>query len=246
MDSRIFDAFKKIDGRTTAHEQDSNVIRKRLGNISRQIELMNDQLADVDEKDAAKAAKMRREIRGQLIELSAEYLNQAFKLVDAAAQVISANLSDLALLADEVRKSGDPRGSVERLKKRIKSNVTAGRRMTGTKVIKKSRSRGKSSAPNLRPPTLMIDLLFGALNHDRFTPSSIDRLINFTCPNLSVEHRSFEESMSFDKGSFMYLDPPYLLGKGKNNLYGDKGSTHKDFDHELLFNLLKDRNSRIF
>ncbi len=35
--------------------------------------------------------------------------------------------------------------------------------MTVAKVIEKSRSGGKSSAPSLRPPTLMIDLLFGAL-----------------------------------------------------------------------------------
>ena len=119
LDSRIFEAFQKIDGRTTAHEQDSNQIRDRLGGISKQIETLNNELADVDERDAAKAAKIRRDIRGQLIELSAEYLNNAFKLVDAAAQVISANLSDLASLADEVRKSGDPRGSVEKLKARV-------------------------------------------------------------------------------------------------------------------------------
>jgi hypothetical protein len=129
LDSRIFEAFKKIDGRTSAHEQDSNVIRKRLGNVSKQIELLNEKLAEVDDSDETIAAKKRRDIRGQLIELSAEYLNQAFKLVDAAAQVVSANLSDLASLADEVRKSGDPRGSVERLKVRIEKNVTAGKSM---------------------------------------------------------------------------------------------------------------------
>jgi chromosome segregation ATPase len=128
LDSRIFEAFKKIDGRTNAHELDTNEIRKHLGKISKNIEKLNAELADVDDDDEAAAVK-RRDIRGQLIENSAEYLNQAFKLVDAAARVISANLSDLAKLAKEVRKSGDPRGSVEKLKNRIRRNVSAGKSM---------------------------------------------------------------------------------------------------------------------
>ena len=128
LDSRIFEAFKKIDGRTNAHEQNTDDIRKTLGSISKNIEELNAKLADVD-GDSPSAAAEARDLRGQLIENSAEYLNQAFKLVDAAAQVISANLSDLAKLAKEVRKSGDPRGSVEKLKSRIAHNVSAGKSM---------------------------------------------------------------------------------------------------------------------
>jgi hypothetical protein len=129
LDSRIFETFKKIDGRTNAHEQDTNEIRKRLGDISGSIESLNAKLAEIDDDDEAVAAAKRRNIRGELIENSAEYLNQAFKLVDAAALVISANLSDLAKLAKEVRKSGDPRGSVEKIKSRIRRNVSAGKSM---------------------------------------------------------------------------------------------------------------------
>ena len=129
LDSRIFETFKKIDGRTSIHEEDANRIRERLGGISKRIDDLNAQLTKIDEPDENLAAKRHREIRGELIELSAEYLNNAFKLVDAAAQVISANLSDLAVLADEVRKSGDPRGSVEKLKARVSNNVAAGKSM---------------------------------------------------------------------------------------------------------------------
>jgi DNA adenine methylase len=35
--------------------------------------------------------------------------------------------------------------------------------------------------------------------------------------------------MDGDKGAFMYLDPPYDI---KDNLYGNKGSMHKGFDHD--------------
>ncbi len=37
----------------------------------------------------------------------------------------------------------------------------------------------------------------------------------------------------------MYLDPPYLNGQA---LYGIKGSTHKDFDHKELAELLSTRD----
>ena len=35
--------------------------------------------------------------------------------------------------------------------------------------------------------------------------------------------------MDGDTGAFMYLDPPYDI---KDNLYGNKGSMHKGFDHD--------------
>lgn len=35
--------------------------------------------------------------------------------------------------------------------------------------------------------------------------------------------------MDGNKGAFMYLDPPYDI---KDNLYGNKGSMHKGFDHD--------------
>jgi DNA adenine methylase len=35
--------------------------------------------------------------------------------------------------------------------------------------------------------------------------------------------------MDGDKSAFMYLDPPYDI---KDNLYGNKGSMHKGFDHD--------------
>ena len=113
-----YETYKKIDGRTSMHETDANAIREKLGEISQSIEDLHKRLVEVDDPNENVAAKQRRMIRGELTELSAQYLNTAFKLVDKAAHLISANFSDLAALADEVRKSGDPRGSVEQLKTR--------------------------------------------------------------------------------------------------------------------------------
>lgn len=74
--------------------------------------------------------------------------------------------------------------------------------------------------------------------HGRFTESSIAYLRNFRVEGLSVEQADFRESLSRHQEDFLYLDPPYAIGC---NLYGDKGSTHRDFDHLGLAEVLKQR-----
>lgn len=73
-------------------------------------------------------------------------------------------------------------------------------------------------------------------DHPRFNQASIDRLRSFSAPNVEIEHKDafvfLEELMKVDpKGKAIYLDPPYMI---KNNLYGDRGNMHRDFDHERL------------
>lgn len=79
-------------------------------------------------------------------------------------------------------------------------------------------------------------------NHPRFTLSSIKRIKDFNVNNLTVEHLDFKESIKKHKGHFLYCDPPYFI---KSNLYGKKGSTHKEFDHEGLAEILKSRKGWI-
>jgi len=129
LDSRIFQTYQKIDGRTVAHEENATKIRENLGVISKQIEQLNNEYNDIEEVTEGDAANERMKMRGRLTALSAEYLKNSYMLVDAAAQVISANLSDLAALAEEVRKTGDPRGSIQHLKSRIQETVAAGKSM---------------------------------------------------------------------------------------------------------------------
>lgn len=72
-------------------------------------------------------------------------------------------------------------------------------------------------------------------DHPRFTPSAIDRLRNFRASNVEVHHMdamdlliSLEDESPEEK--VIYADPPYLLQE--SSLYGNKGDTHRDFDHQ--------------
>ena len=44
-----------------------------------------------------------------------------------------------------------------------------------------------------------------------------------------ITNKSYEEMLTDNKDTFIYLDPPYDI---KDNLYGNKGSMHKGFDHD--------------
>lgn len=135
LDSQIFQVFERIDGRTSVHEQDVNVVRARLSKVAIDIEKLRGQLAGLSTDSADKdQGKIRRKLHGQMVSLSAEYLSQSFKLVDSAAAVISANLSDLAKLAKDVRNSTDPSGGGLKLQNRIQKNVAAGRSMRGALI----------------------------------------------------------------------------------------------------------------
>lgn len=72
-------------------------------------------------------------------------------------------------------------------------------------------------------------------NHPRFTQSSIDRLRNWKCQNIEIENSSFETFIPKHTDKFQYLDPPYYID---SFLYGNKGDTHKGFDHKKLREVL--------
>ena len=76
----------------------------------------------------------------------------------------------------------------------------------------------------------------------RFTQSSIDRLRDFSCPFLTVKQADFADSLRrHDDETFIYADPPYLLEN--STLYGERGSTHKDFDHQRFAEEIKKKNN---
>lgn len=75
--------------------------------------------------------------------------------------------------------------------------------------------------------------------HPRFTISSIERLKHFHAKNFYVENLDYKDAISNNPDAFLYLDPPYLNGQA---LYGIKGNTHKDFDHEELASILNNRD----
>lgn len=76
---------------------------------------------------------------------------------------------------------------------------------------------------------------------ERLNHSIIDNLRRFSCPNLRVYCQDFRISIPANAHRFLFLDPPYALPKGKNNLYGVKGKAHRSFNHLALFRLLAAR-----
>lgn len=80
----------------------------------------------------------------------------------------------------------------------------------------------------------------------RFTQSSIERLKNI-CATLKLFHFSSDNYQALlqkeGKDVFIFLDPPYFSAT-KSRLYGKKGDLHKDFNHQLLCENLKNTPHR--
>jgi len=75
----------------------------------------------------------------------------------------------------------------------------------------------------------------------RLTESSIQRILDFDSYKVEVINKSFDEVI-LNTNEFLFCDPPYYLGK-KSNLYGNNGEDHRNFNHELLAKLLKQKKS---
>ncbi len=162
LDARIFEAFERVDERTTVHKRDASAMRARLDQITVEMEAHRNELS-VLEGDAGdeNLRSQRRLVRGKMIKLSAEYLSQSFQLLDSASDLISANLSDLAELAAEVRKSGRESGGVLKLQNRIQQNVSAGQSMRAALVDLKNWTR---QDPNLVGQFKSLRRIMGSLD----------------------------------------------------------------------------------
>jgi DNA adenine methylase len=66
---------------------------------------------------------------------------------------------------------------------------------------------------------------------NNFSMRGIERLSDYSkiIENWRITNYSYDYLMDGNMGAFMYLDPPYDI---KDNLYGNKGSMHKGFDHD--------------
>lgn len=71
----------------------------------------------------------------------------------------------------------------------------------------------------------------------------VDKVRDFKCPLMSVEHGSFEEVMPRHLNEFLYCDPPYYLDDGKmfKGIYPMRNIPvhHRGFDHTRLRDLLR-------
>lgn len=82
---------------------------------------------------------------------------------------------------------------------------------------------------------------FSRSKHDTFIRSLdhyVDRVRQYRCPNLSVEHLDFRDALAKRPDVPAYIDPPYDLPDG-NELYGPEG---REFCHEDLAKILRERS----
>jgi DNA adenine methylase len=68
-------------------------------------------------------------------------------------------------------------------------------------------------------------------SNSNFSLRGIEKLPEYSklIENWRITNYSYDYLMDGNMGAFMYLDPPYDI---KDNLYGRKGSMHKEFDHD--------------
>lgn len=75
----------------------------------------------------------------------------------------------------------------------------------------------------------------------------IQRIRDFSCPKLRVEHKSFQDSLEEYSDYFVYADPPYLLGYDSEvfkAIYpNQQGANHKGFPHEEFRDIMNSRNT---
>jgi DNA adenine methylase len=71
----------------------------------------------------------------------------------------------------------------------------------------------------------------GQASNSNFSLRGIEKLPEYSklIASWRITNYSYDYLMDGNKGAFMYLDPPYDI---KDNLYGNKGSMHKRFDHD--------------
>jgi hypothetical protein len=127
LDKRIFEAFEKIDDRTSAHEETVTDRRARLDGLTHELAEIQKQMQDLGDGTEKETLARRRLIQSRMISTSAEYISVAYNLVDSAAGVISANLTDLADLAEELREVEPGKGRVAEIRQRIDHGVRVGK-----------------------------------------------------------------------------------------------------------------------
>ena len=68
-------------------------------------------------------------------------------------------------------------------------------------------------------------------SNSNFSLRGIEKLPEYSklIENWNITNNSYDYLMDGNKDAFLYLDPPYDI---KDNLYGNKGSMHKGFDHD--------------
>lgn len=80
----------------------------------------------------------------------------------------------------------------------------------------------------------------------RYTMSSINKIESIDFKNIEIYNFDFEHCINnfITEKTLMFLDPPYYLEK-QSKLYGNNGDMHENFNHLLLFDIIKTKKNWI-
>jgi len=78
----------------------------------------------------------------------------------------------------------------------------------------------------------------------RYTPSSMNKIKLLDFRNIDVYNFDFEYFINnfTNEKTLIFLDPPYYLEK-QSKLYGNNGDMHENFNHNLLYDLIKTKKN---
>jgi DNA adenine methylase len=75
----------------------------------------------------------------------------------------------------------------------------------------------------------------------RFTKTSVDRINNLNLSKFVIYNEDFTSFINYKcLSGLIFLDPPYYLEK-QSKLYGNNGDMHENFNHDLLYDTLKNK-----
>lgn len=76
----------------------------------------------------------------------------------------------------------------------------------------------------------------------RYTPSSISKIKLLDFSNIEIYNYDFEYFITnfMNDKTLIFIDPPYYLEK-HSKLYGNNGDLHENFNHNLLYDLIKQK-----
>ena len=106
-------------------------------------------------------------------------------------------------------------------KERLSNSMDALERAVSFYIVNKCSFSGLTESSSFSPQA----------SDNNFSMRGIEKLDSYSniIKNWKITNYSYDYLMDYDNESFLYLDPPYDI---KDNLYGNKGSMHKGFDHD--------------
>ena len=161
----------------------------------------------------------------------------AYDIFDILCNYWQVQIKSPKALANRLRAFSPNRREFSKVKQRLKSHWTEGKRLGKYDLAAHYYFNSNTSyGPHfLGWPSDVY------LNKDRYG-KMVDKVEAFRSPTLSVECASFEDSIKRHKRDFLYCDPPYYLEEGKTfcGMYPHRNFPihHKGFRHDKLRDLL--------